>query len=164
MSLNLLDWLLLAVIGLSILLGVFRGFMREVISLAGWVAGIWLAVLYAAAVGAWLPFAADWPLARTAVAAVVIVVGCVFAAALLGWVVRELLAAARLSAADRTLGGLFGLARGALIIALAVFLVRDTALNQEPLWRESLMLPPIEAALALALQQFPEAAIRARRA
>lgn len=163
MILNALDWVLLAVVVLSMLLGIVRGFVREVISLAGWVVGIWLALRYAASVGSFAPFAADWPMLRTAVAAILIVVGCVFAAALTGWVVRELLAAAKLSAADRTLGGLFGLARGALIIALAVFVVRDTALNREPLWRESLMLPQIEAALGLALRRFPDAAVRGRR-
>jgi membrane protein required for colicin V production len=78
--------------------------------------------------------------------------------------VRELVKAARLSAADRTLGGLFGLARGALIVGLAVFLVRDTALYREPLWRESLVLPQIEAALAFALRRFPNATARAPQA
>lgn len=161
---NPLDWTLLAVLGASILLGLIRGFMREVISLAGWIAGIWLAFRFAAAISASLPIAEEWPLARTAVVAVLIVVGCVFAAALAGWFIRELIKAAKLSAADRTLGGLFGLARGLLIIGLAVFLVRDTALYREPLWRESMVLPPIEAALAFALRQFPDAAPRGPRA
>jgi membrane protein required for colicin V production len=96
--------------------------------------------------------------------AVLIVVVCVLTAALAGWLVRELVKAAKLSAADRTLGGLFGVARGLLIIALAVFLVRDTTLNREPLWRESLVLPSIEAALAFALRQFPDGAARVPRA
>lgn len=161
---NPLDWVLLAIIVISMLIGIFRGFMREVISLAGWIAGIWLAFRFAEALGAMLPFAEDWPAARTAAAAVLIVVFSVFAAALAGWVVRELIKAVRLSAADRTLGGLFGLARGALIIGLVVFLVRDTAIYREPLWRESLVLPPIEAALAFALRQFPETNLRGRRA
>jgi membrane protein required for colicin V production len=161
---NPLDWALLAVMAISMLLGLVRGFMREVISLAGWVAGIWLAFLFAAGLGAHFPFAADLPLVRTAVAAILIVVFCVFAAALIGWLVRELVKAARLSAADRTLGGVFGLARGALIIGLLVFLVRDTVIYRDPLLRESLMLPPIEAALAFALRQLPDAAIRGRRA
>jgi membrane protein required for colicin V production len=157
---NALDWVVGAVIGASILLGLLRGFVRETISLAGWIAGIWLAFRFAVGISASVPLAQDWPLARTAVVAVLIVVGCVFAAALVGWLVRELIKAAKLSAADRTLGGLFGLARGVLIIALAVFLVRDTALYREPLWRESLVLPQIEAALAFALRQFPDTATR----
>lgn len=161
---NPLDWTLLAVIAMSMLLGVVRGFMREVISLAGWVAGIWLAFRFATSLSAALPFAQDWPLARIAIVAVLIVVVCVFTAALVGWLVRELVKAARLSAADRTLGGLFGVARGLLIIALAVFLVRDTALHREPLWRESLVLPPIEAALAFALRRFPDGVARGPRA
>jgi membrane protein required for colicin V production len=161
---NPLDWALLAVIGVSILLGLVRGFMREMISLAGWIAGIWLAVVFAATISAALPIAQDWPLARTAVVAVLIVVACVFLAAFVGWLVRELIKAAKLSAADRTLGGLFGLARGMLIVGLAVFLVRDTALYREPMWRESLVLPKIEAALAFALRQVPDAAMRGPRA
>jgi len=158
---NPLDWALLGVFGVSILLGLLRGFMHEMISLTGWIAGIWLAFRFAAALSATLPFMADWPLARTAVVAALMVVGCVFAAALVGWLVRELVKAAKLSAADRALGGLFGLARGLLIVALAVFLVRDTALYREPLWRESLLLPHVESALAFALRQFPDATVRA---
>jgi membrane protein required for colicin V production len=158
---NPLDWALVAVVGVSVLLGLLRGFMRELFSLAGWIAGVWLAFLYAQPIAGRVPFAADWPLAKTAAAAVLIVVGCVFAAALAGWLVRELVKAARLSAADRTLGGLFGFARGLLLVGVAVFLVRDTALYREPLWRESRVVPQIEAALAFALRQFPHAAERA---
>jgi len=161
---NPLDWTLVAVLGASILLGLLRGFMREMISLAGWVAGIWLAFRFSAAISASVPLAPEWPLARTAAVAVLIVVACVFAAALVGWLVRELIKAAKLSAADRTLGGVFGLARGVLIIGLAVFIVRDTALYREPLWRESLVLPQVEAALAFALRQFPDATVRGPRA
>jgi membrane protein required for colicin V production len=51
-------------------------------------------------------------------------------------------------------------ARGVLIVGLAVFLVRDTALYREPLWRESLVLPQIEAALAFALRRLPEVTAR----
>jgi membrane protein required for colicin V production len=161
---NALDWAVLAVIATSILLGFFRGFMREVISLAGWVAGIWLAFRFAVPLSDALPFGEEWPLARTAGVALLIVVACVFAAAFVGWLVRELVKAAKISAADRTLGGLFGLARGMLIVGLAVFLVRDTALYREPLWRDSIVLPQIEAALGFALRQLPDAAVRGPRA
>ena len=161
---NALDWAVVAVLGASILLGLLRGFMREMISLAGWIAGIWLAFRFAVPISASLPFGQEWPLARTAAVALLVVVACVFAAALAGWLLRELVRAAKLSAADRTLGGLFGLGRGLLIIGLAVFLVRDTALYREPLWRESLVLPKIEAALAFALRQLPDATTRGSRA
>jgi len=161
---NPLDWALLTVIGGSILLGLVRGFMREMISLAGWIAGIWLALRFAATISALLPFAEEWPLLRTGAVAVLIVVICVFIAAFVGWLVRELIKAAKLSAADRTLGGLFGFARGMLIVGLAIFLVRDTELYRDPLWRDSLLRPKVEAALAFALRQVPQAAVRGPRA
>ena len=49
---NALDWAVVAVIGTSTLLGLLRGFMREMISLAGWIAGIWLAFRFAVPVSA----------------------------------------------------------------------------------------------------------------
>jgi len=64
---NALDWIVVAVIGASILLGLLRGFVRETISLAGWIAGIWLAFRFAVGISASVPLAQDWPLARTAV-------------------------------------------------------------------------------------------------
>lgn len=150
-----LDWVVVAVVGLSVLLGIVRGFVREVISFAGWVVGIWLAFRYAAHAGAWLPFAQDLPIVQTTVAAVAIVVGCVFAAALAGWIARQLLAAARLSAADRTLGGLFGLARALAIAALVIVLARDTELRNAPWWRESVVMTQLEAALRYAVAAMP---------
>jgi len=152
------------VIGASILLGLLRGFMREMISLAGWIAA-----------SGW-PFASPYRSARRCRSAttgrwrapprspVLIVVGC----RVRGGAGR--LAAARTGQGGQAfggrsyLGGLFGLARGLLIIGLAVFLVRDTALYHEPLWRESLVMPADrEAALAFALRPVARRGDRAGR-
>jgi membrane protein required for colicin V production len=146
-SINPLDALLLVVLALSVLLGLLRGFMREVISVAGWVLGVLLAYRHADEIGDLMLRSIEPDALRTAAAAVAIVVICVFAAALLGWIVRKLLVAARLSAADRTLGALFGLARALAIVALVALLGRDTSLRRESWWRESIVMSQIESAL-----------------
>ena len=46
-NLPAVDWILLAVLGLSLLLGVWRGLVQELLSLAGWVAAFYLAQMYA---------------------------------------------------------------------------------------------------------------------
>ncbi|MFN7572008.1 MAG: CvpA family protein [Betaproteobacteria bacterium] len=154
-GLGTLDWVLLAVALLSTLWGLWRGFMREVLSLAGWVLAVVLAVLYAKPLGHWLPFLRDWPDGRTAVAAVLILVCTVFATALAAALVHTLLAKAKLSGADRVLGGLFGFARALLVVAVAVALLAGTGLAQEAWWRESKLVPWVQAGVAFALPWLP---------
>lgn len=134
------DWVIVGLVVVSVLIGLLRGLLREVLSLAGWVVGVLLAVRYGAACGQWLP--SDWwPAARTALAAVLIVLACLLVAALAGWALRELLKAIKLSALDRALGGLFGLARAALIIGVVAFLALETSMTKQPFWTESVLLP-----------------------
>jgi membrane protein required for colicin V production len=154
---TLIDWSLVVLVLVSLLLGVLRGFVREVISIVGWVAGTWLAIRYAAPLGERIPLEIEWPIVKTVLAGMAIIAACVFAAALIGWIARRLLVAAQLSAADRALGGVFGLARGALIVAVAVYFARDTALARQPFWRDSFVLPQVEAAVRFASRHLPVA-------
>jgi membrane protein required for colicin V production len=154
-ALNSLDWAIVAVVGVSVLLGVLRGFVREVLSLAGWVVGIWLALRYASALGRQLPFDLPWAEARTAIAALAIVVGVLLVAGLIAWVLGKLLAAVKLSGTDRLLGAFFGLLRAALVVMLFTVFGGRTALAQQPLWRESLLIPLAEAAVRFASPLLP---------
>jgi len=144
---NPVDLFILAVLAVSFLLGIFRGFVREVLSLIGWIAGIVAALVFADDVGAFLLGRLPWPPVRTALAAIAIVAACVFAAGLLGWAARRVLEAAKLSAADRALGGAFGLLRGGLFVAAGVALGTMLGLARHPAWRGSALLPPAEAAV-----------------
>ena len=147
---NEIDWAILAVVALSVLLGVLRGFVREVLALAGWIVGIWLALRFAPALGRELPFDLPWEEARTALAAVAIVLASLLGAGLIAWVIGKLLKAVKLSGTDRFLGALFGLLRALLIVLLVALFAGRTALAQQPLWRESLLLPHVEAAVRFA--------------
>lgn len=149
------DWIVIALLALSILVGLLRGFIREVVSVVGWVVGAYLAVQFAVSLGARIPLEVEWPLAKTLLAGALIVVVCVFAAALIGWLLQRVLAAVKLSAADRILGGIFGLARGLLILGLLVFFAHDTAVAQQQFWRDSIVLPQAEAAVRFALKHLP---------
>ena len=139
------DWIIVGVLGLSCLLGLWRGLVREVFSVAGWIAAVVLSLKFAVPLGQELPGDIAWQPLRTTLAAALIVVGCVFAAAALGWIVQRFLEAAHLSGADRLLGGVFGLLRGALILFAAVYFTSRTAFAQQPAWRNALLVPPFEA-------------------
>jgi membrane protein required for colicin V production len=153
---NAVDWAIVGVLGVSVLLGIVRGFVREALAVAGWVVGIALALRYSVELGAKLPFDVPAPALRTGIGAAAIVVASVFVGALAGWIVRRLLEAARLSATDRALGALFGVVRAVLIVLAVVFFVSGTTVARRPWWRESVLLPPIEAAVRFASPYLPE--------
>lgn len=152
---NALDWAIVAVVLLSTLLGLWRGFVREALSLAGWIVGIWLALRFAQPLGAGLPFELPWRELRTALAAVVIVLATIIGFALLAWVVGRLLRAVRLGAVDRVFGGIFGLARALLVLAVFIVVGRRTELAHAGLWTESSLIPQVEAAVRFAAPHLP---------
>jgi membrane protein required for colicin V production len=150
-----IDWIIIAFVLVSFVYGVVRGFVREVVSLAGWLAGAYLALRFAPALSAYIPLDIEWPVVKTVLAGALIFVLCVFVAALIGFGARGLLVAVKLSLADRALGGVFGLARGVLIVALAVWLARDSQVARQRFWLESATLPRIEVAVRFVAQHLP---------
>lgn len=155
-----LDWALLAVLLLSALLGLWRGLVYEVLSVAVWVVAFVLAQAYAAPVGAWLPvdgFSAPLQLAAGFAA---VFLAAAFVGGLLAWLVKKLVESVGLRPVDRILGGAFGLARGMVILLGVTVVVSMTPLQTQDRWRES----PVAGLLASALHKIrpllPEAVAR----
>jgi membrane protein required for colicin V production len=149
------DYAVLGVIGLSLLWGVFRGFVREVISLAGWIAAAVVASTFATPAAEWLPSGVSSPVARVAIAFVILFLAVVLAGALLGWLIASLVKAAGLGLADRVLGAIFGFVRGLLLVLVVVMLAGLTALPREVFWRESALTGPLETAVIAAKPLLP---------
>lgn len=154
------DWIIAAVVLVSVLVGLLRGVTREIVSLGGWVAGLALAYFYAEPLGAELTM--DPPALSIAVAALLILAGALIVAALLGALLRALMAAVRLSSLDRLLGGVFGFARAALVLGVLVVAARATEVPSAGWWKESVLLPWVEAGVAFATPLLPEALARVR--
>ena len=118
----LADIIVLAIVMVSLLVGLWRGLVKEALSLACWIAAIVLAVLFNADVATYL---GDWianPGLQRIVAFVLIFVVTIFAGGLVSTLVSRLTSAVGLMAADRALGGVFGLVRGLGIVTLGVML------------------------------------------
>jgi membrane protein required for colicin V production len=135
MPITLLDLIVLGVMLLSGLLAMIRGFMREILSIAAWGAAA-LTTLYA--FNKLLPTAKSY-FNNDTVAAVAVVagvfVGTLIVVSIITVRISDMILDSRIGALDRTLGFLFGLARGLLIIVVAflffVWLVPD---KQQPDW------------------------------
>ncbi|HYF19217.1 MAG TPA: CvpA family protein [Ramlibacter sp.] len=142
-----LDWVFLAVLGFSLLLGVLRGFVYEVLSVASWIAAFVLAQWLAPQAGELLPMTgAAQPLRYAGGFALVFVVA-VFAGGLVAWATRKLVEAVGLRPVDRALGGAFGLVRGVVLLLALGVVVNMTALRGAQWWTESVGAGVATAAL-----------------
>lgn len=141
------DLVLLAVLALSVLLGLWRGLIYELMAILGWVVAYFACPHVAPWIAPWLP--AD-RLGPALLQALSLVLG--FLAVLIVWglsakLLRALVHATPLSIADRLLGGGFGVLRGVLIALLAVVLVSMTPASQSDPWRASQLAPLLHATL-----------------
>lgn len=132
-----LDYAILGVILASILWGVWRGFIREVMSLAGWVLAFLAANAVAAPLSEWIPERWARGEIRLLIAFIAVFVVTVAAATLVGILLSKLFKAAGLSGVDRTLGGVFGVARAIVILLACAIAAGLTSLPRDPLWKES---------------------------
>ncbi len=144
----LTDWILMGVLIASMVMGLWRGLVYEVLSLAGWVAAFVVAQWWAPDVVRWLVLIPSAPeSARYALAVVLVFVATVFAAGLLSWAIKKLVESVGLRPVDRSLGALFGLARGVVLLLALTVVLQLTGLAQDawwtqaqgPVWLESLL-------------------------
>jgi membrane protein required for colicin V production len=136
-ALGWIDWVLLAVLASSVLVGLVRGFVFEVLALAGWLVAWFAAQWFAADLAPHIPVGAPGSALNHAVAFAACFAGVLLAWALLARLVRMLVRATPLSMADRALGAGFGLLRGGvLLLALATVLTLTPAGKSRP-WRLS---------------------------
>jgi len=135
--LSAIDWMLLAVLCLSFLLGLWRGIVQEVLSLAGWVAAFYVSQIYAPMAAAWLPMEGSSQMLRYAAGFVVVFVAVLVATVLVSFVVKKLISAVGLGPLDRLLGSLFGLMRGVVILLAVTVLVGMTPMRETEAWKQA---------------------------
>ena len=145
------DVAIVLVVALSLLLGFVRGIVRSLIGLAAWATGFVLGIGFAPPLARLLPAFPDAPLLPLVLAFVIVFVLAIVAGALVAWPLRTVIHKAGLGFVDRGLGGLFGLARGAVLVLAFVLVGGLSALPSRDWWQNSLFAPPFEAA-ALSLR------------
>lgn len=151
-----LDWVFVAVLLASMLIGAWRGLVFEVLSVMGWVVSFFVAQWFAADVAQWLPMGESADSLRYAAGFVVVFVGSVFACGFLAWLGKKLVEAIGLRPADRTLGAVFGVLRG-LVLLLAVAVVAGlTPLHEALWWQESKGAPVLSEVLRGLKPALPE--------
>jgi membrane protein required for colicin V production len=151
---NGLDFAVIGIFVLSMLIGLWRGLVYELLSLLGWPIAFVLSKLFATDIAPLLPVLQEEIRVTVAYA-------LVFIAALIVWAIVSRLLAKLLKAigsdwADRALGGLFGILRGALVVLALVWLAGLTHVPEKKFWRGSLTGKTLEDAAILTKSWLPD--------
>ncbi len=138
---NWIDIAVLAIVVLSAVISLWRGFVREALSLTNWVLAIWVSISFAHDLSGLLENSIRSPNVRLSVAFGVLFLATLIIGALVIYLVTQLVRKTGMTGTDRMLGVIFGIARGIMVIGILVLLAGLTGLPKEPWWEQSALLP-----------------------
>ena len=139
------DYAVLAIVAFSVLLSIIRGLTREVLALLAWAVGFIIAGVFAADVAQLLAPEVPDERVRLLAAFAGVFLAVLLAMSLIALLISKLVKGAGLGVEDRLLGGVFGLARGVLVVTVLVLAAGLTALPRQPEWRTAVLSGPFEA-------------------
>jgi membrane protein required for colicin V production len=150
------DWILLAILAASMVLGLWRGLVYEVLSVIGWIAAFLLAQWFAPEVSEKLPMQGSGETLRYAAAFVLVFILSVFLAGLISALMKKIISVVGLRPVDRILGGFCGLFRGLILLLAFSVVVHMTALQESDWWLESKGAPMLMTLLKGLSPMLPE--------
>ncbi len=148
-----IDYAILTIIGLSVLISIWRGFTKEALSLAGWIIAFIVAMEFVDNLDVLLEPHIQVPSIRQVAAFVILFIATLFLAGFINYLAVQVIKKTGLSGTDRMVGIFFGVARGCMVVALLVLVAGLTALPQDPWWHESQFMHYFQD-MAIWLRQF----------
>ena len=135
------DWAIIAIIAISSLVSLKRGFVKEALSLLTWIVAGVVAWTFGGALSLHLSEFIELPSARIIAACAILFVATLLVGALINFLIGELVRVTGMDATDRVLGMAFGAGRGALLVVLLVGLLSLAPVQQDSWWQQSTLLP-----------------------
>ena len=150
------DFTVITIVILSALLGWWRGVVYEVLSLLGWMVAYLVARLFAIRVAPYMPDALDSEASRTVAAFAVLFIVTMIVAGIAAGLLSKLVKWVGLVRLDRSLGTLFGVLRGVLVMLVLILLAGLTSLPQQPFWHDAVLSKPLQRLAVAGLALLPE--------
>ena len=141
MAFTWVDWAIIAIIAISSLISLKRGFVKEALSLLIWIVAGAVAWMFGGSLAQYLESYIQMPSARVIAGCAILFVATLLVGAMLNFLIGELIRVTGLSGTDRFLGMAFGAARGGLLVVVAVGLLSLGPVQQDPWWQESRLIP-----------------------
>lgn len=138
---TVIDYLLLAIVLVSAVISIFRGFVKEALSLLSWIVAIWAASRFGPGFGELIAGSLDSLTLRAWAGRAALLVAVLFAGGVLSWAISLLMDSSGLSGTDRAVGMVFGLARGIILAAVIVLLLGFAGFTESSWWTESKLIP-----------------------
>ena len=153
---NWFDLTILSILIVSVIVSLFRGLIREVLSLLIWIGAFWLAWTFVDHGAGWLQPFIELPSARHLIAFVALFVAALIIGGLINYLVGQLITKTGLGASDRFFGMFFGLARGIIAVTALVLFLQATPLSKDPWWNESTVQPHFSKLAGWLKAQMPD--------
>jgi membrane protein required for colicin V production len=154
------DYVLLFILISSVLISTLRGLVKEILSLLGWIVAFVLANAFGAQLAPLLPDVIPGANLRLIVAFVALFIGVRILMGLLSMAIDALVKVSGLSLVDRGLGGVFGLARGGVIVLATVIVCGMTDIPKQDFWKNAMFSPMAEAGVRTVKPFLPAAFAR----
>lgn len=136
------DWAIIAVLGLSALISVVRGFVKEIVSLLIWLAAAVIASIFHDQLASLMSDLIDTPSLRMLAAWIVLFVAVLLVGSILNYLLGKLVKATGLSGTDRLLGLVFGAIRGLIIVmVILIILPKILPVMEDQWWLDSTIIP-----------------------
>ena len=151
------DYIVLLIIGISVVVSMMRGAVKEVLAIAGWILAVYVAKTYASQLAPLLPPDIPSESLKMLAAFVILMLGVLLVTSLLTIALSGLLKKIGLNWLNRGLGAIFGLVRGLLVVCVLVYLAGLTNLPKDPRWTDAMFSSPLEVLVKTMLQWAPPA-------
>lgn len=157
---NWLDWLILVIVVVSTLISLKRGFVKEALSLAAWIAAFLISTSFAARLSLKMTDFITNDAFRYAAAYVILFASTLILGAVINSMVARVVKASGLTGTDRALGTIFGFARGLVLVLVMVFVLQALLHSDEQeFMRESRLLPHLAMVEQWARDTFSDASV-----
>jgi len=153
MAIAWIDVVIISLVVLSAILSLFRGFVKEALALITWLVALWVAMAFYEELAAWLSQWIAVPSAQKVTAFALLFICVLSLGAMVNYLAGKLVDKTGLTGTDKMLGVVFGIARGAVIVAILVLLAGLTPVPQDPWWQDSMFLGYFEE-LAMWMRDF----------
>lgn len=156
----MVDFIIIGIIVFSLLVSLWRGFVREVLSLAGWVIAFFVASKFYPPMSQLLlkidsPYIQNSEFLRNGIAIAILFIAVLIISGIINALLAQLVDKTGLSGTDRVLGAGFGVLRGVFIVAAILFFFEKfTQFNQSELWKESQLIPHFDFIVKWFFEQF----------
>lgn len=135
-----IDIVIILIVFASAIISSVRGFMREALSLAGWVMAFWISLSFSGSLAILFDQTFDDPILRMVVAFLLLFVASLIVATIVSYFGIQLVERTGMTRADRSIGVVFGVLRGILIVTALVMFSGLTPFPQTSSWGDSFFL------------------------